>query len=128
MNTTTHGLSGTLMELPIFQAEWVLWVLLALSVASVAIMVERFVFYRRHAIDNTEVRKRLAELLNAGDLKGAAEYLGQFDSLETNTVLFGLRDYAKGPDSVEDLLQGCLRVSLYSDRYRPAWRMIQIGV
>jgi biopolymer transport protein ExbB/TolQ len=48
-------------------------------------------------------------LLDEGDLMGAAEFLGSFDSLETNTVLFGLRDYARGPDSVEDLLQGAAR-------------------
>jgi biopolymer transport protein ExbB/TolQ len=45
------GLIATLMKLPIFQAEWVLWLLIALSLASVAVMVERFLFYRRHAID-----------------------------------------------------------------------------
>lgn len=109
MQATNRGLIGTLMELPIFQAEWVLWVLLGLSLTSVAVMVERFLFYRRHRVDMTAVRTRLTELLDGGDLQGAAEYLSQFDSLETNTVLFGLRDYARGPDSVEDLLQGAAR-------------------
>lgn len=109
MNSTNHGLISTLMELPIFQAEWVLWVLIALSLASVAVMVERFAFYSSHAIDSEAVRLRFTALLSEGDLQGATEYLGQFDSLETNTVLFGLRDYARGPDSVEDLLQGAAR-------------------
>jgi hypothetical protein len=36
------GLIATLMKLPIFQAEWVLWLLIALSLASVTVMVERF--------------------------------------------------------------------------------------
>lgn len=103
------GLIATLMKLPIFQAEWVLWLLIALSLASVAVMVERFLFYRRHAIDISMVRAELRRLLDEGDLAGAAEFLARFDSLETNTVLFGLRDYARGPDSVEDLLQGAAR-------------------
>jgi biopolymer transport protein ExbB/TolQ len=104
-----HGLIATLMELPIFQAEWVLWLLIALSLASVAVMVERVWFYRNHAIDASAVRAELRRLLDEGDLQGAAEYLTKFDSLETNTVLFGLRDYARGPDAVEDLLQGAAR-------------------
>jgi biopolymer transport protein ExbB/TolQ len=103
------GLIATLMKLPIFQAEWVLWLLIALSLASVTVMVERFLFYRRHAIDISRIRAELRRLLDEGDLMGAAEFLGSFDSLETNTVLFGLRDYARGPDSVEDLLQGAAR-------------------
>ena len=104
-----QGLIATLMQLPIFQAEWVLWLLIALSLASVAVMVERVWFYRNHAIDASAVRAELRRLLDEGDLNGAADYLAKFDSLETNTVLFGLRDYARGPDSVEDLLQGAAR-------------------
>lgn len=100
------GLVGTLVGLPIFEAEWVLWLLIVLSLVSVAIMAERFFFYRKHAIDSDAVRRRLNELLTAGDFAGAATYLSKFDSLETNVVLFGLREYEKGPDAVEDLLAG----------------------
>ncbi len=102
----TQGLVGALLGLPIFEAEWVLWLLIGLSVVSVAIMVERFLFYRRHAVDSDAIRLELNRLLDCGDFHAAAEYLARFDSLETNIVLFGLREYEKGPDSVEDLLQG----------------------
>ena len=97
------------MELPIFEAEWVLWVLIGLSIASVAVMAERYLFYRKHAIDVDAVRKKFSALLGEGDLQGAATFLEKFDSLETNTVLFGLRDYARGPDAVEDLLGAAAR-------------------
>lgn len=109
MEHNSAGLIPTLMALPIFEAEWVLWVLIGLSLASVTIMIERYLFYKRHSIDITEVRFKFAELLSQGDLMGAAEFLQQYDSLETNTVLFGLRDYARGPESVEDLLQAAAR-------------------
>lgn len=109
MNPEQSGLISTLLDLPIFQAEWVLWVLIALSIASVAVMVERYLFYRRHGVDVHKVRAKLSEYLGDGDLMGAAQYLEQFDSLETNTVLFGLRDYARGPEAVEDLLQAAAR-------------------
>ncbi len=109
MEHESSGLISILLGLPIFQAEWVLWVLIALSFASVAVMTERFVFYRKHAIDASAVRSKLAALLAEGDLQGAADYLSGFDSLETNTVLFGLRDYARGPEAVEDLLQAAGR-------------------
>lgn len=91
------GLIPTLLKLPVFQAEWVLWLLIGLSIASVAVMVERYRFYRIHAVDILTVRTKLADLLAQGDLHGAADYLSKFDSLETNVTLFGLREYARGP-------------------------------
>ncbi len=109
MENNADGLIPTLMALPLFQAEWVLWLLVGLSLASVTVMTERYMFYQRHAIDATAVRQSLADLLARGDLMGAAAYLEKFDSLETNTVLFGLRDYARGPESVEDLLSAAAR-------------------
>lgn len=102
----TGGLVKVLVGLPIFEAEWVLWLLIILSVVSVMIMVERFIFYRKHSVDSDAIRMELNRLLEEGDFAGAAQYLGKFDSLETNVVLFGLREYEKGPDAVEDLLAG----------------------
>lgn len=108
-NAHQDDLISMLMELPIFEAQWVLWVLIALSLASVAVMAERFAFFRKHAIDVDLVRHRLSKLLANGDLHGAAKYLEGYDSLETNTVLFGIRDYAKGPEAVETLLAAAAR-------------------
>jgi biopolymer transport protein ExbB len=100
------GIVSVLLDLPIFQAEWVLWLLIGLSLVSIAIMVERVIFYRRHRIDSDSVRLRFNALLEQGDFSGAAEFLNGYDSLETNVVLFAIREYKKGPDSVEDLLAG----------------------
>jgi biopolymer transport protein ExbB/TolQ len=101
-----HGIVNTLLGLPIFQAEWVLYLLILLSFISVAVMVERWIFYKKHQVDSEAIRLELNKLLSVGDYGGAAAYLQKFDSLETNVVLFGLREYQKGPDSVEDLLVG----------------------
>jgi biopolymer transport protein ExbB/TolQ len=100
------GIVGTLLSLPLFQAEWVLWLLILLSLMSVAVMIERWWFYRRHRVDSDAVRIELERLLAAGDFAAAAAYLRQYDSLETNVVLFAMRQYQRGPDSVEDLLHG----------------------
>jgi hypothetical protein len=42
------------------------------------------------------------KLLDAGDYAAAVKLLGQYDTMEANVVLFGLRDHAKGPDAVEE--------------------------
>ncbi|MBI5511538.1 MAG: MotA/TolQ/ExbB proton channel family protein [Deltaproteobacteria bacterium] len=106
MGSTPEGLVSTLTSLPVFHAEWVLWLLIALSLASIGVMLERVIFYRRRAIDVDALRKSLSESLGRGDFPAAVTTLEAHDTLETNVVLFGLRDYARGADAVEDLLSG----------------------
>ena len=106
MHSTAHGLIKTLIGLPIFQAEWVVWLLLLLSILSIAVMIDRARFYRKHAIDIDAVRIKFSQLLAQNDYPGAAELLEHQDSLETNVVLFGLREYLKGPEAVDDLISG----------------------
>jgi len=105
----SHGLVQSLMALPIFQSEWVLWLLFGLSLSSIAVMIERLVFFRQHRVDVDVIRRTLSDKLDQGDFAGAAQFLGGFDSLETNVVLFGLREWQKGPDAVEDLISGASR-------------------
>jgi biopolymer transport protein ExbB/TolQ len=94
--------------LPVFRSEWVLWLLLGLSLLSVAVMVERWIFYRRRKVDFDSLREEFTKDLDKGDFEAAAKLLAKTNSLETNVVLAGLRGYAKGPESVEDLLTGAL--------------------
>ncbi|HEX3695361.1 MAG TPA: MotA/TolQ/ExbB proton channel family protein [Polyangia bacterium] len=108
MQNSTGGLVQTLLGLPVFRSEWVLYLLLGLSVVSIAVMVERWVFYRRHRVDADALRVALTKLLDAGDFQAAAKLLSQHDSLQTNVVLVGLQSYEKGPESVEDLIAGAL--------------------
>jgi biopolymer transport protein ExbB/TolQ len=108
MTPSPEGLVQKLLSLPVFRSEWVLWLLLGLSLLSVAVMVERWIFYRRRKVDFESLREEFAKYLDKGDFEAAAKLLAKTNSLETNVVLAGLRGYAKGPESVEDLLTGAL--------------------
>jgi biopolymer transport protein ExbB/TolQ len=108
MTPSPEGLVQKLLALPVFRSEWVLWLLLGLSLLSVAVMVERWIFYRRHKVGFESLREEFSKLLDKGDFEAAAKLLAKTDSLETNVVLAGLRGYAKGPESVEDLLTGAM--------------------
>jgi biopolymer transport protein ExbB len=108
MQHSSGGLVQTLLGLPVFRSEWVLYLLLGLSLISVAVMVERWFFYRLHRVDAGRLRVDLTKLLEAGDFHGAAKVLQQHDTLPTNIVLVGLKAYEKGPESVEDLISGAL--------------------
>ena len=108
MTPSPEGLVQKLLSLPVFRSEWVLWLLLGLSLLSVAVMVERWIFYRRRKVDFDSLREEFTKDLDKGDFEAAAKLLAKTNSLETNVVLAGLRGYAKGPESVEDLLTGAL--------------------
>ena len=108
MNDTTGSLVQTILELPLFETAWVLWLLIGLSLLSIAVMIERGIFYRARAVDVDAIKAELARHLDRGDLDAAAALLKKHDSLETNAVLAGLRAHHKGPESVEDLISGAL--------------------
>ena len=109
MNTNAaEGLVQRLLSLPVFRSEWVLWLLLGLSLLSVAVMVERWFFYRRHKINFDAVKDEFVKALDKGDFDAAAKLLAKHDSMETNVTLAGLRGYEKGPESVEELIAGAM--------------------
>jgi biopolymer transport protein ExbB/TolQ len=108
MHNGTGSITQVLLGLPVFRSEWVLYLLLALSLISVAVMLERLIFYRRRRIQVDAVRDALSLSLDRGDLEAAAKMLAKHDALETNVVLVGIRAYEKGPEAVEDLMAGAL--------------------
>jgi biopolymer transport protein ExbB/TolQ len=108
MHDSTGSLIRGILGLPIFRSEWVLYLLIALSIISIGVMLERWLFYFRHRIDIDAVSDALTRKMNNADFNGAAKQLAETDSLETNVVLVGLNAYAKGPESVEDLISGAL--------------------
>jgi biopolymer transport protein ExbB/TolQ len=108
MENSPGGLVHALLSLPVFRSEWVLWLLLGLSLASIAVALERWIFFRRHRVDTDALRRDLARQLGRGDYHAAAALLERHDALETNVVLEGLRAFDKGPESVEDLVCGAM--------------------
>jgi biopolymer transport protein ExbB/TolQ len=109
MNTNAaEGLVQRLLSLPVFRSEWVLWLLLGLSLLSVAVMVERWIYYRRRKLDFDGLKDEFTKALDKGDFDAAAKLLAKHDTLETNVTLAGLRGYEKGPESVEDLIAGAM--------------------
>ncbi|MEP6653954.1 MAG: MotA/TolQ/ExbB proton channel family protein [Myxococcales bacterium] len=108
MHDQNSSLIQTILALPIFRTEWVLYLLLALSVFSIGVMLERWIFFRRRRVNVDAIRDALSRSLERGDYEGAVTLLQKHDSLETNVVLVGLKAYQKGPESVEDLIAGAL--------------------
>jgi biopolymer transport protein ExbB len=89
-----------------FGAEWVMWLLLLLSVVSVAIMLERGWFYFSLRDDLAKLAQTLRDLLRAGDLKGARRTLEASPSAEAAVVVAGIMEADRGPQSAEEAMKG----------------------
>jgi len=87
-------------------AEWVLWLLLGLSVMSVAVMVERILFFRRNSADTREFLMNLSELLTKGDRKRAQELAAATRGIEARVALEGLENLSNGPRATEESMGG----------------------
>ena len=96
-------LSNRLLALTNLGAEWVLWLLIGLSVASIGIMIERAVFFaaRRHRNVDDLTRRLLA-----GDLDGAAAAVEGRQGLEAEVVRAAVTHAPKGADAVREVISG----------------------
>jgi biopolymer transport protein ExbB/TolQ len=96
------------LKFALIGAEWVLWVLVFLSIASVIVMMERYLFFMRRRVDIDELRASVNASLAKGEILEVAERLQGDDTMESRVVLFGILEAKRGPEAVEDLLAGAL--------------------
>jgi biopolymer transport protein ExbB/TolQ len=89
-----------------FGAGWVMYLLIGLSVVSVAIMLERGWFYWSLRDDVGELARQLREHLRNGDLEGARKRMDKSNSAEAAVVVAGLVEADHGPGAAEQAMQG----------------------
>lgn len=89
-----------------FGAEWVMWLMLGLSVISVAIMLERGWFYWSLRDDLARLASELRKALRSNDIELAKKQLEASPSAEAAVVLAGLLESDRGPRSAEEAMQG----------------------
>ncbi|MGZ3404884.1 MAG: MotA/TolQ/ExbB proton channel family protein [Polyangia bacterium] len=93
----------SLIAVSMMGAHWVLQLLIVLSIFSLAIMIERIVFYLRHRVDAGEMAGRLSRLLDDGNIKSAYALYSTVDSMETQVLAEGLHGLASGA-SIQELM------------------------
>jgi biopolymer transport protein ExbB len=89
-------------------AEWVLWLLIALSVASIGVMIERVAFFLSRRAGDVDALQR--QLL-AGDLAGAGAAVEGRRGMEAEVVRAAVAHAAMGPDAVREVVSGTIERS-----------------
>ncbi len=85
-------------------ARWVLWLLAGLSVAGVAVIIERAVFLLASRDDVSRLQKELRSLLSRGELDQARHRLEESPCFEARVAAAGLN--ADGAGSAEERMVG----------------------
>jgi biopolymer transport protein ExbB len=90
-----------------FGAEAVFWLLLILSVISVAIIIERFWTLNSIKVRSRKVFARLREALQANQLSELEDLSRDRDSLEGRALSYGIRHFKKnGERGIEEIFNG----------------------
>ncbi|HEY1908405.1 MAG TPA: MotA/TolQ/ExbB proton channel family protein [Myxococcaceae bacterium] len=94
-------LTGKILRITLSSAEWVLWLLVALSVVSLAVILERAVFFRARRLQRAE---EIAQRLAHGELDGLRTLLEGQLALEARVLQQGLGVLSQGPEMVEEVM------------------------
>jgi biopolymer transport protein ExbB len=99
-------LTQLFLKLTFVGAEWVMWILLLLSIISIALMVERWLYFFRTKINSDELAAGLDEQLRARNLQGAWQLVKDThtQSIESAVVAAGLIALRNGAHSASEAM------------------------
>jgi biopolymer transport protein ExbB len=100
-HTEIGWLSRKLLGVTLTSAEWVLWLLVILSVLSIALMLERAVYFATHRLPDSE---SLALKLARGEFDAVRTAIQGKKGMEAAVIREGLGSTAQGPDTVEQVI------------------------
>ena len=95
-----------LLKVAMLGSAWVMYVLIMLSMASIAVMVERFLFFRKHGRGGEKLADALCDLLEHGDREAAEGLLRRHPAFEAEVMLASLRWSRGGPEGLSAGIDG----------------------
>jgi biopolymer transport protein ExbB/TolQ len=98
-----------LARVALLGSAWVLYLLFFLSVVSIGIMIERWIYFSSHRDDTDKVGDDLVARLREGDRRGADARLAQSPSIEASVIRPVLFWLDGGPGAVEEALDAEMR-------------------
>jgi biopolymer transport protein ExbB/TolQ len=99
-------ISGEFVEFALIGQDWVLWLLVGLSVISVAVMIERALFFRRQRFDGEAFEREVRQALTSGDASALENRYGRSHAMAVRVALTGVRERALGVDAVAEAMNG----------------------
>lgn len=95
-----------LQKFALMGADWVLYLLMAMSLFSIGIICERTIYFRAHSGDTETLGAQLLRFLKAGDRDSAQKLLAGSKTVEASILIQALPWLDGGADSVSEALEG----------------------
>lgn len=89
-------------------AAWVLWLLIALSVLSLAVVLDRLWALRGASGDMTRLVPELRKQLRAGDLVQVQQWLAAERGVPAQVALAGLAEFERGSEAAEEAMAAAM--------------------
>lgn len=100
--------------------EWVMYLLILLSIGSIVVIIERAMFYRRRRVDVATLATAIRHALDMGDRDGAVEYAMRVPSMEGRVVAQGIEALDRGAGALEEVIAAAIITERVAyDRYLP---------
>lgn len=112
-----------LLGLALVGGNWVLYLLLLSSVLSLAVAIQKIVFFYRNRIEWDSFTEVLSNFLNRGETEAARVFVQAHSAPAARVVLAGLNNLEKGPDAVEEILIG----RRISEKFRMESKLVILG-
>jgi biopolymer transport protein ExbB len=94
-------LTAKLLSFTLLGAEWVLWTLIFLSVLSVALMIERLIYFLTHRLAGAE---SIALSIMKGDVANVKKQVATASGIQAAVVREGLANVELSPEAVEEII------------------------
>lgn len=98
----------SLLGMTLWGAEWVLWLLIILSIASVAIIIERILFFARIRVNVGAFIEDLSNFLASGDHQAARELCLNRRDLPAKVARVGLENNSNGLEAMKGSMEGTI--------------------
>jgi biopolymer transport protein ExbB/TolQ len=112
LEPTTHqgfNIVEQLLNMTLMGTEWVLWLLIILSVVSIGIIFERFYYFTQHGGADPELVRSVINSLFDRDTASALKLAKEHSkSLEMAVIVEGINQLHHGPSAQEDCMRAYL--------------------
>ena len=112
---SSQVLTQTLLRFTLIGEDWILYLLIALSFLSVAVMLERLAFFGLRGVSGVDA---LAQALRDGDVASAQKRLASARGMEGEVLRAALEVAPRGPEAVQEVIAGgIIRQRMHYERF-----------
>jgi len=99
-------LTQAFVDFALLGAEWVMWLLVVLSVVSIAVMVDRGLWFRRRDTDTGAARDQVRAAFASGEVAGLAKQWRSSPSIPLQVASRGLEAAGDGAEAAAEAMHG----------------------